>query len=298
MKLPNRIAAIALVVAAAFATPAAAGLYFEQTVETTGRGQAADMRVRGWADGDKVRIDYLDSQHGVLKEGQYLLTRDGGKTVFLIDPERKTYSQWDMAAVFSMLGNLEEASAGMVKIDFREPIAEPLGTRRGEPLLGYETNRHRWRTGYVMDMKVAFMDRSDRIETLSEAWVTPTLDDPALRIWFNATPPTTGDPELDLILTAQTERIDGMVLKLVQDTTTTDKKGKQSTSRTVMEVTTLRRETPEPAVFAMPVGYTETPLIPDLQAARGEAGDQPAAEREGGLSALKGLFGKRKKDDG
>ena len=299
----SRLAAVlaAALVLAALAAPASAGLYFEQTVESSGQGRGPDMRVRGWADGDRVRIDYLDSNHGIVARGSYLLTRDGGANVYLIDPEKKTWSRWEMAAVFSMLGQIEESTGGMMTIDFREPLAERLGTDDGGALLGHATTRHRWRTGYTMDMKLAFIDRSDRVETVSEAWVAPSIRDPALSIWFNATPPTTGDPELDEILLAQTRHLDGMVLKLVQDTTTTDKKGSRSSQRIVMEVTTLRRETPDASVFAMPVGYTETPLVPDLEAARAAGrGDGPetgASEGGGGLSALKGLLGRRKKDD-
>jgi len=282
--------AVAAVVALA-AAPARAGLYFEQTVETTGQGPSSKMRVRGWADGDRVRIDYLDSDHRLIGGGTYLLTADGGETTYLVNPKEKSYSRWDLAAVFSSLTRMNEATGGMMEIDFRDPHSESLGSTDGGTLLGYATRRHGWRSAYTMAMKIAFLDRSDRVESVTHAWVTDAIRDPALKIWFRAAPPATGDPELDELLAGQAKALDGLPLKLEQETTTTDKKGKQSRSRTLMEINVLRRETPDAGLFAMPVGYTEKPLVaaPAEEEKRG---------RKGGFGGLKSILGKPQGDDG
>lgn len=280
----------ALTALLAAAAPAFAGLYVEQTVTSTGEGQGMDMRVRGWADDGKVKVEYLDSNNPIMPAGSYLLTTDGGQTVYLVNPEEQTYSTWDMNQVFAFLGQMSQATGGMIQIDFKDPMSESLGSEPGGTLLGYDTTHSTWRSGYTMDMKVAFMDQSNRMETTTEAWVTDEVEYPALGIWFTAKPPTTGDPELDQVLTQSMEQIDGMVLKLVQDTTTTDKKGRTSTSSTTMEVTTLREESIDGGIFTMPEGYTETPLLPVPAQAEG-------AEEGGPMEGLKGLFGRKKKND-
>lgn len=279
-------------------TPAWAGLYFEQHVTTTGEGQGMQMNVRGWAEEGKARIEFVESDNPIMAGGTYLLTTDGGQTVYLVNPKEQTYSEWDMNQAFATLGQMMQATGGMLQIDFRDPVSETLSTEPGGQLLGYPTTHYRWKSGYTMDMKVAFMDRSDRMETISDAWVTEAIDNPGLFVWLKAKPPTTGDPELDQVLTADMNRIDGMVLKMEQKSTTTSKKGEQRTSTTVMEVTTLREESVDASRFAMPTGYTETPLVPSMADAGTAQGEQPQEQAEeepqSPMKALKGLFGKKK----
>jgi len=286
--LTSFLAALTALLAAA--TPAAAGLYIEQTVSSTGQGQGMDMNVRAWAEDGQVKIEYLDSNNPIMPAGSYLLTTDGGQTVYLINPEEETYSVWDLNQVFAFLGQMSEATGGMMTIDFKDPMSESLGSEPGPTMLGYDTTRRTWRSGYTMDMKIAFMDQSNRMETTTEAWVTDEVEYPALGIWFTAKPPTTGDPELDQVLTDSMEQIRGMVLKMVQDTTMTNKKGQTSNSSTTMEVTTLREEAIDGSTFAMPVGYTETPLLP-------MPAEMEGGEEGGPMEGLKGLFGRKKKTD-
>jgi hypothetical protein len=287
--LTSLLAALTALVAAA--TPAAAGLYVEQTVTSTGQGQGMDMNVRAWAEDGRVKVEYLDSNNPIMPAGSYLLTTDGGQTVYLVNPEEQTYSVWDMNQVFAFLGQMSEATGGMMTIDFKDPMSESLGSEPGGTILGYDTTHRTWRSGYTMDMKIAFMDQSNRMETTTEAWVTDEVEYPALGIWFTAKPPTTGDPELDQVLTDSMAQIDGMVLKLTQDTTTTNKKGQTANSSTTMEVTTLREESIDASTFAMPEGYTETPLLP-------MPAEMEGGEEGGPMEGLKGLFGRKKKDDG
>jgi hypothetical protein len=141
-----------------------------------------------------------------------------------------------------------------------------------------------------MDMKMAFINQSNRAETVTDAWITQEIDASSLRVWFDAKPPTTGDPELDEVLTSAIEQFNGFPLKMTQQTTTTDKKGGQSTTTMVMEVTEVRQETPDAALFAMPgADYTETPLVPTLTASDG-------SEQESPMKSLKGMFGRKKKN--
>lgn len=256
-------AALTLLLAVALAAPARAGLYFEQAVTSQGAGEGMEMQVRGWADGEQARIEYTESNNPILSPGSYLLTTDGGETVLLVDPEEETYSVWDLSAAFQSLTRLEEMTGGMVKIDFQDPVSESLATDAGEEILGYPTTHHRWKSGFTLQMKMGFIDRSQRQETVTDAWVTDAVDDPGLFAWLRAMPPTTGDPELDEHLASEMRQVDGIVLRMVQETTTTNKKGRERTSTTRFEVTTLREESIPEDRFAMPEGYTEVPLMPE-----------------------------------
>jgi hypothetical protein len=281
----------ALVVLSSSAAPASAALFIKQRVTSSGQGQGMQMDIEAWAENGMARIVYLSSNNAIMPAGSYLLTRDGGQTVYLVNPEEQTYSVWDLDQVFAFLGQMAEATGGMMQIDFKDPESEVLGSEPGGELLGYDTTHRTWRSAYTMDMKIAFMDQSNRMETVTDAWITDEVEYPALGIWFTARPPTTGDPELDAVLTDSMQQIDGMVLKMDQSTTTTNKKGQTSNSTSTWEVTELREAAAPAGAFDMPPdSYTETPLIPIPQAAEGEEG--------GPMEGLKGLFGRKTKDEG
>lgn len=293
------IASIALIVGLAVVVPAHAGLYFEQRVTSEGAGQGMEMNIKGWADSGKAKIIYESSNNPVMGEGDYLLTLDGGKTVYLVHPDEKTYSKFDMAEVMGTLTQLGEATGGMVNIDFKDPHSKLLAKEAGEKLLGHSTTHYKWESGYTMDMKVAFMNMSNRMDTITDAWVTKDVYDPGLYTWLRATTPTTGDPELDQVLTQNAKMVSGgLVLKMDQTTTTTDKKGKQKQSMTHFEVTKLSQQSVDDSMFVMPTGYTEKPLMPEMKEMQGneaqQGNEQKDENSEGPMKKLKGLFGKKK----
>lgn len=279
--------------------PASAGLYFEQNVTSEGHGRGMDMKVRGWAESGKAKIVYQDSNNPILRKGDYLLTRDGGKTVYLVDPENKTYSKWNMGELFAFMNRLGQSTGGMVKIDFQDPHSKTLLSQPGGTVLGHSTTHYEWESGFTMEVKVAFMHTRDRLDTVTNAWVTKDVFDPGLFSWLRATVPTTGDPDLDQIL-KNTSRVvgHGLLLKMDQTTTTTNKKGRQHTSTTHFEVTKLVQEKVSDSIFAMPSGYSETPLIPQAGATQGQSHKKSGSEstgkkHESPMSALKSLFGKK-----
>ena len=275
--------------------PASAGHYIEQTVSSSQNGM--NMEVRAWADGESARVEFTQSDSGLIPAGSYLLTRDGGLTVHLIDPAEQTFSVWDMEALFATLGQALQGAEGVVELDFKDVRSEDLGSEPGGELLGYGTTKESWHTGYTMDMKIVFMKQSQRLETTTEAWVTDEIDNPTLGIWFTVKPPTTGDADLDLILTQSMERMHGTPLKIVQQSTMTQQKkkkrgqtGRGRSTSTTMEVTAFREESVDSGLFVMPEGYTETPLFPEM------GGEGQGDDQGGALKGLGGMFGRKKKD--
>jgi Domain of unknown function (DUF4412) len=279
--------------------PVSAGLYFEQSVTTEGHGRGMEMKIKGWAESGKAKILYEDSNNPILHKGDYLLTLDGGKTVYLIDPEKKTYSKWSMEELFAFMNRLGQSTGGMVKIDFQDPHSQTLVTEPGGTVLGHSTTHYKWKSGFTMDMKVAFMHTRDRLDTVTDAWVTKDVFDPGLFSWLRATVPTTGDPDLDKILKTNTRVMGhGLLLKMNQTTITTNKKGKQRTSTTHFEVTKLVQENVDDSIFAMPSGYSEAPLIPEMGASpdqgdNGKGHGSQDEEHKSPMSSLKSLFGKK-----
>ena len=80
-------------------------------------------------------------------------------------------------------------------------------------------------------------------------------------------------------------------LKSSSTTKMTNRKGKSETSISDMEVTVLRVEPIDAAIFEIPADYTEAEMIPPGMG--GESG-----EAVGPMKKFKGMFGKKKKDGG
>jgi hypothetical protein len=254
-----------------------------------------NMKVRAWTEGMNGKVEFAKSDSSFMPSGSYLLTHDGGKIVHLVDPAKQTYSVWDMDALFATLGQVLEGAEGVVELKFKDAESEDLGTEPGGQILGIDTTKKSWRTAYTMEMKVVFMERSQRQETTTQAWLAKGVDIPTLGIWFTVKPPTTGRPDLDLVLTESMQQIDGTPLKIVQQSKVTDKKGRGKSTNMTMEITALREEAVADNIFVMPEGYDEVPLI-DLS-----GGDTAAKSQEGKgnpLKGLGGLFGKKKKGGG
>jgi len=267
-------ACAALVAAAALPSPALAGIHYEAVTSSEGAGQNQRTAVEAWIDGEKAKIAFTESGTPGLRQGQYLLTRDGGETLLLVDPKEKAYAEWDLAAMLQMFGSVLQAMGPVLNFKIENVEVEKLGQEPGGTVAGLATTKTRWRTEYDLTMKILGMGRTNHVETVQEVWTTDELADPALGVWLRGASPT-GFAELDQLFSAEMEKLDGFPLKSVATTTTTGQKGRQSQeSRMTTEVTSLDRSAAIPeSTFEIPEGYTRSEaLVP--QSAQGEGEEE------------------------
>jgi hypothetical protein len=278
-------AGVVLASLAIAASPLGAGIYYEARTDTQteGRKSADTYTVSAWVDGGNAKIQFEQSENPMLEQGSYLLTTDGGETVYLVNGEEETYMVFDISSVLSTIGDLDEMSGGMVGLDFTDGRSEVLSSTAGEPLLGRATTRLEWAASYTMKMKIMGMSRENHIETVTEAWLSEELDDLGFGVWLRKGPPETGDADLDAALAAGWQNFDGFPLKSIVRTTNTGKKGKSRTSTMVTEVTTLREESVAASTFVIPEHFTPIEMMPTAQGE--EESDNP----------LRGLFGRKGK---
>lgn len=270
-----------MLVAAIVSPPAVeAGLYYEAVTRT--EGQKGEVEVRSWVDGESARVEFESGgPHAGLPKGSYLVTRDGGRTLYLVNPKEKTYSKWDLQAMMETFGAMMESMGSMMSLEIANPRVEKLGEEPGGAILGLATTRHRYRSSYDLEMKVMGMNRSQHVDMEQEIWSTQAVSAAGLGVWLRADRPT-GFEGLDELLKNEMGKIEGFPLRTVTVTTTTNKKGKSQVTRSTMEVTTLDQDRSIPAdTFEIPAGYQETEMMPTA----GEEG-----EGRGG-NPLKGLFG-------
>jgi hypothetical protein len=239
---------------------ASAGLYYEAVTTTQGKGQGdmGNMKVKAWVDGNSAKVEFADSKNEMMKKGTYLLTTDGGTTIYLVNPKEKTYSVWDMNAMMQFAGG----AMGMMKMTITDPKVERLLEESGPAILGYPTTHYKSRTSYAMSVSVIGMKSQSTIVKEQETWATTALADAGFGIWLRNAPKS-GNEELDKLVEAEMGMVKGVPLKTVTVTTTTDTKRKKAeTSTMTMEVTTLQAMDVAESNFAIPDGYEEVQLFP------------------------------------
>ncbi|HEX7183461.1 MAG TPA: DUF4412 domain-containing protein [Thermoanaerobaculia bacterium] len=278
---------VALTLLAAAASPAFAGIHYKSTTRTEApSAQPMVMQVEGWVSGPKAKIEFDEaSGNPMVRKGAYLVTKNGGQTLYLVDPKEKTYAEWDLQAMLGFAGSVMNGMGPLLKVEFANLKTEKLLDEDGGAILGLPTKHYRFRTSYTMKMRVMGMANESDVVTDQDVWVTQKLQDAGLGAWLRSSPPRTGNEQFDKLINAEWSNIQGYPLKMVSvSTSTPKKKGQPTTTRTTMEVTQLDASaTVADSAFEIPAGYEETQMMP-----------APGSEAGG----FGGLFNKKKKDGG
>ncbi len=250
-----------------------AGLqYTVQTKVEGGKraGSSLNQTMQMTADAAKARMEF--TQGGPVKSGGYMLTQDGGKTMFMVSPKEKSYTKWDMDAMMGMAGTM----TSMMKMEITDPQTEKLLDEAGTPILGYPTRHYKFRTSYGMSMTVMGFSSASTVVREEEAWTTTKIDTAALTAWVKRAPKTMNE-SFDKLMKQQMEKMTGLPLKMITVQNTTDKNGKTQTSTTTMEVTEIKEMKPAADLFEIPSDYTETVLNTNEDADSTHKGNAPPA---------------------
>jgi hypothetical protein len=267
----SRSARIAIVLVLATMTlPLAAalaeGFYYEATtVDKLENGkERSRSAVRGWIDGPSAKVEFADQKGTLFKSGSYLLTKDGGATLYLVDPKEKAYSRWDVEAMLASTFALLESTGPLLNVDFSNASSKKLSEEDGGTVLDYPTRHYQWQSTYDMKMTVLGMKRQYHIDAVQDFWSTDQLPAEGFRVWLRPDRTRTGNSGLDEMLTGEMAKLKGFPLKMVTRSTMTTGKGKQQISISTMEVTTLRPESVPATTFDLPTGYEERPFLPGM----------------------------------
>ncbi|HJX29959.1 MAG TPA: DUF4412 domain-containing protein [Thermoanaerobaculia bacterium] len=262
MKNLSRSVTLALLLALA-AMPAFAGVHYKSvTRNQDANGKSlGDMAVEGWVTGSNARVEVTASDNPILKKGTFLVTKDGGKTLYLVDPKEKTYGEWDVQAMLGAAGAMLNSMGPLVKMEFSDPKVEKLAEDAGPTIAGLPTRHFKYRTSYTMKMKVMGMGQESAVVSEQDLWVTDKINDAALGVWLRNTPPKTGNEQLDKLIDSEIGKVTGYPMKMVTVSTSTSKKGKATVTRSTMEVTELDTNANVTASFDVPAGYEEVPMM-------------------------------------
>jgi hypothetical protein len=262
---------LALASISLIALGARAGWEYSATTRMEGspNSQQMNQSIKGLVDGDKARFDFTSSGNPMMGAGTYLLTKDAGKTVTLVNPKEKTYAAWDMSAMLGMAG-------AVAKMQAVNPKVEKLLEERGEKLLGYATTHYRFRTSYTMTMTVMGFSSSSEVAREQDIWSAPALKDAAFGFRGLQGGMRAGDEGLEKLIEGEMKKVQGFPLKTISTQTTKDPRGKTTTSKVAMEVTSLKEASPAKDQFEVPSGYTESTLFPKSGPSSGaSSGENP-----------------------
>ena len=282
------LASICLLLAA---SAASAGHYYEMVTEGLGQGNGGMQKVLAWVEGSKSRVEFASGEKkGIFADGNYLVTTDAGDNVYLVNPKDETYATFNLDEMMASIGQamkMMEQMGGMVKIEITDVSSEKLLEEPGERILGHATTHYRFQSGYTMNMSMVGMKQENRSDTVMDIWATDDLDARGFGVWLRPDRQMkTGHAELDKMMAQDFAEMRGFPLKMSMQITTTDKKGRQQTGTTTMEVKVLREESIADDKFTWPDHYTETEVLPtdisqDMQKQLKDAKKKNKAQQDG-----------------
>lgn len=266
----------------ATSAPAAAGIVMKQVTRTEGEGaQAMNMTTRISIDTGGARIEFLDSSNPMMPAGSYMLIRPDDDGMVLVNPEKKTYTIFDIGALMQSMSAVTAQSqqaqteSGM-ETKTAKPIVEKLLEEDGGTLLGYRTKHFRWRTQTSMTMELPMgMSMGADTDATEDVWVADiTIDPKILRNFERFADSLNLSEEIQELVAAEKVKQKGIPLKQVVVSTTrttgggmmaammkkANKEGEKPVKR-ITEVVELSEEKVPASVFAIPAGYTETELL-------------------------------------
>ncbi|TAN38617.1 MAG: DUF4412 domain-containing protein [Verrucomicrobia bacterium] len=254
---------------------------WEYTAVTKGEGgkhtAMVNNQMHALIDGTKARMEFVESGNPMMVAGNYLVTEDAGKTVYMVNPTEKTYSTWNMEAMLGLAGNM----MSMMNMKVKDQQIEKLVEEKGERMLGQPTTHYKFHTSYTVEMNFMGMQHSTPTSLDEEIWTTAALTDAAAAFVPLRNSMKTGNAELDKLIADQKSRMKGFPLKMITTHHTTDPRGQARETTTTMEVTNLKQISPSASEFKLPSGYQaqETPVMPGLG---GDAGKQGGGEKSNG----------------
>jgi hypothetical protein len=261
--------------------------YTSVTKSEGGRGSdAQNMTVKALVEGTNAKMEFTQSGNPMMKAGSYILTKDAGGTMYMVNPSEKNYMKWDMEAMMKM------AKGMMNMMTFSNIKVEKVSEAPGESILGYPTTHYKFRTSYNVDMNMMGMKNSTAIVREEDIWATTKFKDAGLNAWGKAFQSKTNNEQLDKLIQESKKKMDGFPLKMVSNDTTTDARGTVHTTKTTMEVTELKSTSVPASAFEIPAGYAEEKMdMPGDTSGGGKGGDNemPAAAQE----MMKALQGKK-----
>ncbi len=236
---------------------------FVQKMEsTTPRGPTArELRGKTALRPGSFRIDF-EKGLGLLQDGCWLVSTDGGKSLSLVlppDPSKKrlrgSVARVDLEATVEAAGEAMKDMKGFMSFRATTPRIQVKVDPQPVFLLGLETRRTTIEVAYQLETSIQGVTRSMKISSTSDYWMTGAFGDAPLPLLDGRSALRTGYPDVDRILKAEAGSLKGLPLKMKSHSETTDPDGKTTSTESSLMVVDLKRVDIPNDLFAVPESY-------------------------------------------
>lgn len=229
---------------------------YQFTSKTTDAQGQQLSGTKGWVDGPKVRIEQTENSSDQQGEaGSYLLSNDGGKTVYMVSPRDKSYMKIDVDQLATRVGTFMNAAGPLMKVEFKDPQFKTVLNERGPEMFGLSTRHIKTTTSYTVDATVFGHHNITQVSRKDEIWLTKELNDSGMEIWSQQREIKTGNENIDKVIAAESKRLGGIPLKVISVTTSKSSDGEEETETSITEITSLKKADIPADTFKVPAGY-------------------------------------------
>ena len=241
--------AVAALLAAVSAT---AGVTYDFHSETSGMQQVT-IDGKASVEGANVRMNVARGDGVMFKDGATMISRDGGKTLAIYDPNAKTYFEISLDQMMASVADVLKSS--MVKIAFTHPSVTLKDGGDGGTIEGFPTQKAILDASVDINIDAMGQTMTSKMSMHSESWTTDKLAGTTPN-FFQQRTLATGVDALDTLIAAQSKSLQGR-FPLKQVTTVHVLQGGQDiATTTTATVTNVKQKALVAAVFAAPEGYT------------------------------------------
>ena len=167
-------------------------------------------------DGDKARLDFLDTAKEKTDQAAYLLTVDGGKSWVLGNTDKGGFycATVDPVDFFKEIGSIVTDVVALVNPKILEIKLDKTKEEQGPKILGFPTTHVQLITTAETEASILFKNYQYSIKITDDVWYTPELEIQAFRKrWIEALTQS-GYEKLDKMFTDWAKELPGPILKL------------------------------------------------------------------------------------
>ncbi|HYO77696.1 MAG TPA: hypothetical protein VE010_14645 [Thermoanaerobaculia bacterium] len=254
---------VTVALALAIAPPSFAAIQYEFMQKNTSDDEVqpvTDLTARAVVDGSRSRVDFIAGN--VYPPGTYVIATDNARRLMFVDPVKKWYTEVNHDALSTAL------SSTSIKIENLKTDFQQLPDR--ETIAGIEASHGRVTMSYDIILTIKAIPLKQHVRTEIDTWSTKRFG--ALDQSFLAGGMRTGNPQLDQIIEAETDRVEGFPLRQVVTIRTSydlpiKSNLKTPTTRTITRetwVTKIGETQASPSMFTVPASYrrSEQPEAP------------------------------------
>ncbi|MCU1228421.1 MAG: hypothetical protein JWO97_1305 [Acidobacteria bacterium] len=242
---------------AMLALPAFSGTAYDFRSATTGIRKTT-MSGHIEVEGKNLRMNVVEGDGKLFRNGAIVLSKDGGKTLVVTSPSDKTFYEVNLNDLLGGAGAMLKSLGDLVKITFDNQKVAVRDAGAGETIEGYPTRKSLLDASYDMNVITGGQKMSTHMSMKTESWTTDRIAADAMN-WFQTTGVRTGIDGIDKLIEAQSRATKGgFPLKQVT-TVTVDRGGQKMVSTTMATVTNIATRPIAAKEFAMPAGYRKVP---------------------------------------